>query len=103
MSSAPNNAVWKTIYAHLEQEMQRVRGEIQTYPAPIPACDAQFNHLLDEREALSSELTRVRELMARGGDSQDSSSVVDSFLNTSEHLDETAKKEIRTLIENDNP
>lgn len=103
MSSTPETSVWKTIYQHLESEMQRVRGEIQAYPAPIPACDAQFNHLLDEREALSAELARVRELMARGGDSQNSSSVVDSFLNASEHLDEAVKKEIRTLIDNNNP
>jgi len=103
MSSTPENSAWKIIYQHLENEMQRVRGEIQTYPAPIPACDAQFNHLLDEREALSSELARVRELMARGDDYDDSSSVVDSFLNASEHLDEATKKEIRTLIEHDNP
>lgn len=83
--------------------MQRVRNEIRTYPAPIPACDAQFNHLLDEREALSSELARVRELMIRGAGSEDSSSAIDSFLNASDYLDAATKKEIRTLIENDNP
>ena len=94
---------WDRLRLGMELLSNAVAEEILRYPAPIPACDAQFNHLLDEREALSSELARVRELMARGGDSQDASSVVDSFLNASKHLDEAAKKEIRTLIDNDNP
>ncbi len=52
------DAVWTMVHQHLEKEMCRVRDEIRNYPAPIPACDAQFNYLLEEREALSSELAR---------------------------------------------
>ena len=33
--------------------------EIRAYPAPIPACDAQFNHLLELRRLLPGELARL--------------------------------------------
>jgi hypothetical protein len=31
--------------------------EIRGYPTPIPRCDAQFNHLVEQRERLSRLLT----------------------------------------------
>lgn len=84
------------------KEMSRVRDEISQYPAPIPACDAQFNYLLKVRDALSSELARVRELM--GQDTcENSRTSIEAFLNSSTCLGDTAKTEIRVLMENDNP
>ncbi len=82
--------------------MRRVHDEIRNYPAPIPACDAQFNYLLEEREALSSELARVRDFMNKDTDSEDARSSIDAFLNFSTYLGDAAKREIRTLINNDN-
>lgn len=34
-----------------------VASEIRSYPTPIPRCDAQFNHLVEQREHLSRLLT----------------------------------------------
>jgi len=79
--------------------MQRVRDEIRSYPAPIPACDAQYNYLLEEREGLSSELARVRKLMNEDSDSEYARSSVDAFLRVSSYLGDSAKGEIRALIE----
>jgi hypothetical protein len=36
-----------------------VAAEIRGYPPPIPRCDAQFNHLVEQREHLSRLLTDV--------------------------------------------
>jgi hypothetical protein len=36
-----------------------VGEEIRSYPTPIPACDAQFNHLLELRRLLHEELERL--------------------------------------------
>ncbi len=33
--------------------------EIRRYPPPIPACDAQFNRLLELRRSLPRELARL--------------------------------------------
>jgi hypothetical protein len=101
MSTASTNSVWTRIHRHLEAEMRRVREEIRTYPAPIPACDAQYNFLLEEREALTSELHRLRELMQGTDSSEDPSISVDEFLNMTTHLDDAAKREIRAFVENE--
>jgi hypothetical protein len=100
MSMAPVNSAWVMIHQHLQEESRRVHGEIRNYPAPIPACDAQFNYLLEEREALSSELLRVRELMNKDADSKDARSSVDAFLDFSNYLSDSAKREIRSLVDN---
>ncbi|MCG8693611.1 MAG: hypothetical protein MI806_20590 [Minwuiales bacterium] len=43
------------IDAHLERQRQAVEKQIRRYPPPIPACDAQFNYLLEERDRLCRE------------------------------------------------
>ncbi len=98
----PVKSVWKMIHQHLDKEMRRVQDEIRSYPAPIPACDAQFNYLLEERESLSSELARVRGFMNEELDSEDARSSIDAFLNVSTYLGDSAKGEIRLLIDCDN-
>jgi hypothetical protein len=82
--------------------MRRVHEEIRSYPAPIPACDAQFNHLLKQRDALSSELVRARELMNEYTEFEDARSSIDAFLNVSAYLGDAKKSEIRALIDSDN-
>ena len=101
MSMAPVNSAWAMIHQHLQEEIRRVHDEIRNYPAPIPACDAQFNYLLEQREALSAELARVREFMDKDTDSEDARSSIDAFLNFSNYLGDSAKREIRALVDND--
>ena len=101
MSIAPVNSAWAMIHQHLQEEIRRVHDEIRNYPAPIPACDVQFNYLLEEREALSAELARVREFMDKDTDSEDARSSIDAFLNFSNYLGDSAKREIRALVDND--
>ncbi|MEZ4715595.1 MAG: hypothetical protein R2851_05830 [Caldilineaceae bacterium] len=38
---------------------KRIRREISAYPPPIPACDAQFNYLLEQRNQVAQELSAV--------------------------------------------
>ncbi len=40
----------------LEAELQRIKAEIAEYPGPIAGCDAQFNHLLEERQRVLDAL-----------------------------------------------
>ena len=47
---------WDALRARLERMQEAVAAEIRPYPAPIPACDAQYNHLLERRAALSAAL-----------------------------------------------
>ncbi len=50
---------WDALRARLERMREAVATEIHAYPPPIPACDAQFDHLLERREALSGALARL--------------------------------------------
>ena len=50
----------------LEQRLESIRQEIGSYPAPIPACDLQFNTLLVERDQAAGELRRLADAQASG-------------------------------------
>ena len=50
---------WPGVRRRLLALMREVAEEIRAYPAPIPACDAQFNHLLELRRLLPGELARL--------------------------------------------
>ena len=39
--------------------------EIRSYPTPIPRCDAQFNHLVEQRSRLSRLLTDLEAALDR--------------------------------------
>jgi hypothetical protein len=47
-------------WQRLEAERLRIQHEITSYPAPIPACDAYFNHLLEQRAIVCDELAHMR-------------------------------------------
>jgi len=51
--------VLQSLRLRLERERDRVCCEIRDYPTPIPRCDAQFNHLIEQRDSLVRELRRL--------------------------------------------
>ena len=53
------DADWDALRARLERMRATVAAEIRTYPPPIPACDAHFNHLLERRAALSEAVAAL--------------------------------------------
>ncbi len=50
---------WDALRLRLAQMRDAVAAEIYAYPAPIPGCDAQYNHLLERRAALADALARL--------------------------------------------
>ena len=54
----------------LTQERERVLAELRAFPPPVPACDAQFNYLLEQRDGLGRELGRLDAILAAGPDAQ---------------------------------
>ena len=59
---------WDALRARLERMQEAVAAEINAYPPPIPACDAQFDYLLERREALSEALARLDAARKNGAD-----------------------------------
>jgi hypothetical protein len=45
----------------LEAARSVLQQEITTYPTPISGCDAQFNHLISERQKVTNALAALRE------------------------------------------
>ena len=83
------------IRALLEERRVRVQAEIVNYPSPIPACDAHFNHLLEERGHITDELARLDELAVASGDAIKR---IDAFLKTSRYLDEKTSRDISESV-----
>lgn len=54
-------AIAAEISHFLERTRQVVDDEIRHYPTPIPRCDAQFNHLYEQRSRLARELDADRD------------------------------------------
>ena len=48
----------------LVERREAIAREIGRPPRPITACDVHFNRLLEERAALSEQISRLDELIA---------------------------------------
>ena len=46
--------------AELLQARKLLRDEIHDYPTPISGCDAQFNHLIGERQKVQEALSALQ-------------------------------------------
>ena len=88
--------IWQDIRAQLENKQQRIIGEISNYPAPRPACDADFNHLLEERARISDELNRLH--AAASAASANIRKSIEEFMAASGYLDDTGQQRIKLLI-----
>lgn len=60
---------WHSLRAYLEERRRTVIDEIRHYPGPITGCDAQFNHLTEERRLLNAELARLESAVRERQDS----------------------------------
>jgi hypothetical protein len=65
---------WDALRLRLARLKDSVSAEIDNYPAPIAACDAQFNYLLERRQLLSEALAGLDSA------SEDGSSTVEAFI-----------------------
>ena len=90
----PAQAAWQRVRKHLENRRRRIQQEIVSYPAPIPACDAHFNHLLEERAHVSEEISRLDEAAGRNVPPGEALRLVNEFVRASRYLDDAAKREV---------
>ncbi len=68
METTTAETLWLEIKTSLEEKRNLINEEIRNYPPPIPACDAQFNYLLEERARLTMELNRLQEITRQNTD-----------------------------------
>src|SRR5262245_15455400 len=90
----PVQSLWTMIRAHLEARKAQLYDEIRNYPRPIPACDQQFNYLLEERVRLSQELEQLDEVCRERLAAGEALKRVEEFLQSSCFLDQDAGQTI---------
>jgi hypothetical protein len=52
-------------FVKFQDEQVRLVEEIRSYPRPIAGCDAQFNYLLQRRDAIERALIALRSSRSR--------------------------------------
>ena len=92
-------AIWLEIRTHLEKEKNQIYDEIVNYPPPIPACDVQFNHLLEERTRITQELSRAREVSGKGSNYSDSIRLIREFVESCTYINDTLKAKLKSDLE----
>lgn len=85
--SKTTDSTWAEIESLLASRLAAVEHEIRQYPAPISACDAQFNHLLEERSSIPRELARARAAAKVSESLSEIRRAVDEFIASSAYLD----------------
>jgi regulator of replication initiation timing len=91
-------SVWGRIERHLDAEYDRVNGEIKRYPRPIPACDLQFNYLLEQRSRLAQELERLREAAGESFQAAAPKKLIEEFLRSSTSITDEVKHTVVSLL-----
>jgi len=75
---------WAALEEHLERARSSILAEIRSYPPPIAACDQQFNYLLEQRDRIARELTRLAAARREGASTGDESGALLEFINGSD-------------------
>lgn len=91
------NALWRALKGCLEEKRDQIYEEIQGYRPPIPACDIQFNYLLEERSRVYQELSRLNSLAKQNLPAPDLLLRLDAFLVASTCIDAATKAHLREL------
>ena len=93
------NSVCQRIRLRLESERDRLHLEIRDYPTPIPRCDAQFNHLLEQRDSIARELQRF-ESVAASWNTAEANRPIEAFISKAD-LSDAVKRDLRSIVTED--
>ncbi len=75
----------------LVRAKRSIDEEIRTYPTPIPRCDAQFNHMYEQRSRLAELLNRLHAALDRRDSAVELLSAMTEFASL-HSMDETAEE-----------
>jgi hypothetical protein len=89
---------WKSVRDHLESERNRVVEEIRAYPTPIPRCDQQFNHLIEHRERLAQELSRLDAAARSAAAGSADAPRLEAFIDSSDCLDDGVRLRLKSAL-----
>ena len=82
----------------LRSEKARIRREISAYPPPIPACDAQFNYLLEQRNRVAQELSAVTAAARHERSAADKIAALVALVDASQVLPADVKRQLLATL-----
>jgi hypothetical protein len=86
----------------LEKVKILVNKEIGNYPSPIPACDAQFNYLLEERSEIFVALKQVDDLLTKCQTETVEIETIEELINASNQIDDGMAARLRAAFRRTN-
>jgi len=92
-------STWHDIHNLLESQRAQTIDAIRNYPPPIPACDAQFNYLLEKRDQLSVELNRLQTMCQTDGGEKHSTQDLVEFMANSKVINDDTKQNFRYKLQ----
>ena len=72
--------------------------EIRTYPTPIPRCDAQFNHVYEQRVRLTLTLERVNSALAHGDAAEGLAGALSEFATAPAFSDRADEQDLKARV-----
>lgn len=84
--------------SQLEKVKSQINKEIGNYPPPIPACDAQFNYLLEKRSNISRTLKQVDTLLTKCGTEIIEIDTIEELVNMSNEIDDGMAERLKAAF-----
>jgi len=96
--SAKLESMREEIRLHLEDLRRALAAEILSYPTPIPRCDAQFNHLYEQRARLARDLDRIGAFEEKNPGREDYIELIGRFIASAPYTDDAGERELRSRM-----
>jgi len=81
------------VQAELDARRIAISRELASIPPPVPACDVDFNRLLEDRGHIADDLQKLNRLIVAG----EADEAILHFCRESLFLSEAVKREIESL------
>ena len=100
VSAAPDSihSIGCALRDFLVRTKHAVDAEIGTYPTPIPRCDAQFNHLYEQRSRIARALERLNLLLDDADARDDLGTALGEFAAMPSLAESPEERELRERI-----
>ena len=96
--SAKLQSMREEIRLLLEDLRRALAAEILSYPTPIPRCDAQFNHLYEQRARLARDLDRIGAFAEKNPGREDYIELIGRFIASAPYTDDGGERELRSRM-----
>jgi len=93
------HSIGRALRDYLVRTKHAIDAEIGSYPTPIPRCDAQFNHVYEQRSRIARTLHRVNGALDGADDPrEDLVAALDEFATMPPIAESVEERELRERV-----